>query len=55
MLVTVLPALANLGFGALILGQVFSQRPFSWLMLGVGIVQWVVLVSTAVAIAGVDE
>jgi hypothetical protein len=54
-LVTVLPALANLGFGALILGQVFSQRPFSWLMLGVGIVQWVVLVSTAVAIAGVEE
>jgi len=54
-LVTVLPALANLGAGALILGQVFGQRPFSWMMFGVGIVQWIVLVSGAVIIAGVDD
>ena len=54
-LVTVLPALANLGFAALILGQAFGQRSFSWMMFAVGIVQWVVLVSSAIIIAGVDD
>jgi hypothetical protein len=54
-LVTVLPALANLGAGALILGQALGQRPFSWMMFAVGVVQWIVLVSGAVIIAGVDD
>jgi hypothetical protein len=54
-LVSVLPALANLGFAALILGQAFGQRSFSWMMFTIGIVQWVVLVWTAVIIAGVDD
>ncbi|HXD15583.1 MAG TPA: hypothetical protein VN654_01125 [Vicinamibacterales bacterium] len=54
-LVTVLPAMANLGAGALIPGQAFGQRPFSWMMFAVGIVQWIVLVSGAVIIAGIDD
>jgi hypothetical protein len=54
-LVAVLPPLANLGFGALILGQTFSQRPFSWLMFAIGLMQWVALVLIAVLIAGIDE
>jgi len=54
-LVTALPALANLGFGALVFGQAVSQRPFSAMMLSIGFVQWIILVATAWIIAGGDE
>ena len=54
-LVTALPALGNLGFGALVFGQAVSQRPFSLTMLAVGFAQWMILVATAWIIAGADE
>jgi hypothetical protein len=55
LLVTALPALGNLGFGALVFGQAISQQPFSAAMIAVGFVQWIILVATAWIIAGVDE
>jgi hypothetical protein len=55
MLISVLPPLANLGFAALVLGQVISDRQFSWTLAVAGSLQWIVLVSVAVAISGVDE
>jgi hypothetical protein len=54
-LVGVLPPLANLGFAALILGQVISDGPFSWTLAIAGLLQWIVLVLVAVGISGVDE
>ena len=54
-LISVLPPLANLGFAALVLGQVISDRHFSWTLAVAGSLQWIVLVSVAVAISGVDE
>jgi len=54
-LVGVLPALANLGFAALVFGQALSDRPFTWAMIIAGVVQWVVLVAATIALAGVDE
>jgi len=54
-LVSVLPALANLGFAALVFGQVLSDRPLSRWLMGIGIVQWLILVSLSFVIAGVDE
>ena len=55
MLVTVLPALANLGFAALVFGQLISGRPVSRWLIAMGVTQWVILVSVSFAIAGVDE
>jgi hypothetical protein len=54
-LVSVFTAVANLGFGALIFGQAVTQRSFSWMLIAVGFGQWVVLISAAVLIAGIDE
>jgi len=54
-LVTALPALANIGFGALGFGQAVSPRPFSWVMMALGMVQWLALIALAVTIAGRDE
>jgi hypothetical protein len=53
--VTALPALANIGFGALGFGQAVSPRPFSWVMMALGMVQWLALIALAVTIAGRDE
>ena len=54
-LLTALPALANLGMAALVFGQAVGARPFSWALMVVGAVQWVVLVSVTIVLAGVDE
>jgi len=53
--VAAFPALANIGFGALVFGQAISSKPISWTMVAIGLVQWIVLISATVIIAGVDE
>ncbi len=54
-LVSVLPGLANLGYAALVLGPVISQRPLPGLLMAIGFTQWLLLVGVTLAIAGVDE
>jgi len=54
-LIGVLPPLANLGFAALVLGQVISDGPFSWTLAIAAARHWLLLVSITVIIAGVDE
>ena len=50
-----LPALANVGFGALVFGQAVTQQPLSLPMIIVGLLQWVILVGAAWIIAGVEQ
>jgi hypothetical protein len=50
-LIDKIPALANLGAGAMIFGQFLNQRPFSWLVAVSGIALWIFLTGCAIAIA----
>ena len=54
-LVTLLREAANLGLAGLVFGQVVSSRPFSWPLIVLGVVQWLLLGSVAIWIAGGDE
>lgn len=44
--------LANLVFGAFVLGQFLAQEPLSWWLLLVGLLSWVLLVSFALVLSG---
>jgi hypothetical protein len=44
--------LANLTAGALILGQLVSQQPFSWRLVLAGAAIWVVLIMIVLGILG---
>jgi hypothetical protein len=50
-LVQALPAVAHLGLGGLVFGQVLRDRPFSWWLALAGIGIWLWFVSMALAIA----
>ena len=54
-LVTLLRDAANLGLAGLVFGQVVSNRPFSWPLTVFGLVQWLLLGSFTIWLAGVDE
>lgn len=44
--------LANLAFGALVLGQFIGAQPVSWLAAMAGFLMWVALVGFALALPG---
>jgi hypothetical protein len=52
--VTMLRAIASLGAAGLVFGQTVSDRPFSWLLVALGIATWLVFASLAVWLAGVE-
>ena len=54
-LVAILPELANLGMAGLVFGQTVGNRPFSWLLVGIGLAVWLVFASAAMWLGGVDE
>ena len=47
-----MPAVANLGLGALVFGQFLRQQPFSFWLASAGIGIWLGFVSFAVVLAG---
>ena len=54
-LVTMPREVANLGLAGLVFGQTVGNRPFSWLLVGIGLAVWLVFASAAMWLAGVDE
>jgi type IV secretory pathway TrbD component len=53
-MVTMLREIASLGAAGLVFGQTVSDRPFSWLLVALGIATWLVFASLAVWLAGVE-
>jgi type IV secretory pathway TrbD component len=45
---------ANLGLAGLVFGQTVGNRPFSWMLVAIGIALWLVFASVAMWLAGVD-
>jgi len=51
-LVHAIPAVANLGLGALVFGQFLRQQSFSISLAGAGIALWFALITSTLVIAG---
>ena len=51
-LIQAIPAVANLGVGALVFGQFLRQEPFSLRLALAGIALWFVIIGVAVVRAG---
>ena len=51
-LVQAVPAVANLGLGALVFGQFLRQQPLSIALAAVGVALWFVLIGFTVVFAG---
>jgi hypothetical protein len=45
---------ANLIFGGLVVGQVFTDQPLSWAVLAGGLLLWVGMVAVALLVTGWD-
>ena len=54
-LVTMLREIASLGLAGLVFGQTVGNRPFSWLLVAIGLAVWVTFAIAAMWAAGVDE
>ena len=55
MLAEKVPDLANLVIGALFLGQFFSDRPFSLVLVLSGLAAWTALIGFALSMAGIED
>ena len=51
-LVQAMPAVANLGLGALVFGQFLRQQPFSVALAGSGVAFWFALIGYTLVITG---